>query len=86
MDNDFKFGHSGTKATPEWIKSIDRPTGPELTMGNIRRLSAHAAETDEIVAKIDSMLADLELRLDALEKRYAPPPVVVTPAPQGRWQ
>jgi hypothetical protein len=63
----YYFGRDGAKATPEWIRSLDRPSGAELTTGNIGRLASHAASTDETIAKLDSALADLSKRLDRIE-------------------
>jgi hypothetical protein len=66
-DGNYYFGHRDGRATDAWRKSIDRPTGLELTTGNIGKLADHAASVDSIIAKIDSDLADLSARLDRIE-------------------
>jgi hypothetical protein len=96
MTLDYKFGHAGAKLTPEYLKSIDNPTGAALTVGAIKRLSDASAAAKEalresnaafakkaavIMQKLDALRRDL----DALEKRHAPPRPAVTPAPGGRW-
>jgi hypothetical protein len=89
MTLDFKFGSAAGRLTPEYLKSIgEPPRGAVLTVGSIGKISDACADMrakmDSHVAKLSQTLRDLNHRLDALEKRFAPPPVV-TPAPQGRW-
>jgi hypothetical protein len=88
-ENGIYFGHAGSRATPEYLKSIgEPPTGAVLTVGSIGKLSDDCAnmrtKMDQHITKLSQTLRDLNCRLDALEKRYAPAHVV-TPAPQGRW-
>jgi hypothetical protein len=68
-DGNYYFGSRAGRASQEWLRSIDRPTGSEITTGNIGKLSDHAASVDAIIAKIDASLADLNARLDEIERR-----------------
>ena len=81
-ENGYYFGHRYGRATDAWRKSFETPATSAITTGNIGRLAEAAARADDTIRKVSALLADLELRLDALEKRFAPPPVV---AP-GRWR
>jgi hypothetical protein len=56
--------------------------GAALTTGNIGKLADHAAQARENIVKLDGLLADLNRRLDCLEKQQAAsPPLLIREAP-----
>jgi hypothetical protein len=87
-DGDYYFGHRDGRATDAWRKSVDTPTAPVLTVGSIGKLSDDCADMrskmDAHITKLSQTLRDLNFRLDALEKRYAPAHVIASA--NGRWQ
>ena len=58
----------------EWRRQFDpnRPSGAELTLGSIGKISGAVAEARENIAKTEAAIRDLNRRLDALEKTAAP--------------
>jgi hypothetical protein len=87
LDLDYEFGSGAGRLTPEYLRSIDRPTGAELTIGAVGRLAEATADMRDKFAKQEAKLSqalrDLSYRLDVLEQRFAPP-LVIAPA-NGRW-
>jgi hypothetical protein len=74
MVADFKFGHTGARATPEYIRSLgeaDTHTGAILTVGAIGKLASANARDRDALAKMGDALSDLAARLDRLEKQHS---------------
>ena len=73
------------KSLTNRVTSIrNRPSGSELTLGSIGKISNAVADARDNIAKLDGMLSDLNCRLDRLEHQRAderPPMRIAEPQP-----